>query len=55
MAEAGYGEGIEVVYTYRTNYVYPTEAPFVKEQMAAIGMKLELNAVDPTAGLGHVR
>ena len=51
MAEAGYGEGIDVVYTYRTNYVYPTEAPFVKEQMAAIGMKLELNAVDPTAGL----
>jgi ABC-type transport system substrate-binding protein len=51
MAEAGYGDGIDIVYTYRTNYVYPTEAPFIKEQMAAIGINLELNAVDPTAGL----
>ena len=51
MAEAGYPNGVDVVYTYRSNFIYPTEAPFFKEQLAAIGMNLELNAVAPSAGL----
>ena len=53
MAEAGYGDGVDVTFTYRTVGTYPVEAPFLKEQMAQIGMNLKLEVVESAVGLAR--
>lgn len=53
MAEAGYGDGVDVTYTYRNLSTYPAEAPFFKEQLAKIGMNLKLEAIESAIGLAR--
>jgi len=51
LAEAGYANGFEAEYMYRNIWTYGDEAPFVKAQLAKIGITLTLKVVESAAGL----
>jgi len=53
MDQAGYGDGVDVTFMYRNLSTYPVEAPFLKDQLADIGMNLELEAVESATGLAR--
>jgi peptide/nickel transport system substrate-binding protein len=51
LAEAGYPNGFETEYMYRNIWTYGDEAPFVKAQLAKVGIVLNLKVVESAAGL----
>jgi peptide/nickel transport system substrate-binding protein len=53
MDQAGYGDGVDVTFMYRNLSTYPVEAPFLKDQLADIGMNLQLEAVESATGLAR--
>lgn len=51
LAEAGYANGFAAEYLYRNIWTYGDEAPFIKAQLAKIGIGLTLKLVESAAGL----
>ena len=51
LAEAGYPKGFTAEYMYRNIWTYGDEAPFIKKQLAKVGITLKLKVVESAAGL----